>query len=454
MGDSQGGEARFSPLSAVARTCFAQAFVTGTTQGFTRGCLYTGIMYLLAYGINYQSAPVSIRERLAFHPESTLDALQDLWKRETVDEAVLLSTCHRTEIYTTAPHPALIEQWLEERSHLTDLHRHAYYYQDGDMVQHLMKVTSGLDSMILGESQIMGQMKRAYTLACDAGTVGARLKHLFPAVFAVSKQVRSQTEIGANPISVAYVVVQLAKQVFSDLARCRILLIGAGDTIELVATHLYAEKARQLIIANRTVERARQLSESFQARAIRIGDIPAYLKDVDIVITATASQLPILGKGLVESALRLRKRRPIFMADLAVPRDIEPEVRKLAGIHLYDWDDLQTVIQNNLNNRQVIAQQAETMIAMQAMHYMRQLRVLQAGDMIRTFRERLESVRDQELKKALEQWERTQDSPTTLTSLAHNLVNKILHHPTVKLRQAAYDEQWDLVLLTKRLFDL
>lgn len=413
-------------------------------------------MYLLAYGINHKSAPLYVRERLAFHPEQTPKMLQALISREAVNEAVLLSTCNRTEIYTASNDGSAIKEWLAKEPRLSGqyISSFCYQYQDAEMVRHLMRVASGLDSMVLGEPQIFGQIKQAYSIACDAGTVGNRLGHLFPAVFAASKQVRTQTAIGNNPVSMAYAVVQLARRIFSDLTQCKILLVGAGETIELVSTHLYGQGARQLIIANRTVERAQKLATQFQARAIRIGDVPACLTDIDIVVTATASQLPILGKGTLESALRQRKRRPIFMADLAMPRDIEPEVSELEDIYLYNLDNLQSVISQNLKNREEAARQAETMVEMQTTHYMRQLRVINAGDMIRNFREQVENVRDQELAKALEHFERSQNPQTALASLAHSLTNKIMHQPTVKLREAAYHEQLDLLLLMKDLFDL
>lgn len=410
-------------------------------------------MYLLAYGINHKSASLAIREQLAFNPEQVPHILQELICRTAVNEAVALSTCNRTEIYTVGDYDPTVKEWLTKRPHGVDVSC-CYHYQDVDMVRHLMRVASGLDSMVLGESQILGQIKQAYALACDTGTVGSRLQHLFPAVFAASKQVRTQTAIGDNPVSIAYAVVQLAQRIFSNLADCKILLVGAGDTIELIATHLHAQGARQLTVANRTVERARKLSDQFQARAIQIRDVPLYLTETDIVISATASQLPILGKGTLESVLRQRKRRPIFMADLAVPRDIEAEVGELEDIYLYNLDDLQSVIKQNLKNREEAAEQAEAVIAMQAAHYMRQLRVINAGDMIQNFRQKVENVRDQELTKALADFERSNNPQAALASLAHSLTNKIMHQPTVKLRQAAYHEQLDLLLLMKDLFNL
>ena len=408
-------------------------------------------MHLFAHGINHHCAPLALREQLSLSPEAASQALSDLVGREVVNEAVILSTCNRTELYTAANHRAAAGAWLSEQPNVES---YVYHHQDIDMVRHLMRVASGLDSMVLGEPQILGQLKKAYFLACDAGTVGNRLRHLFPAVFSAVKRVRTETAVGANAVSIAYATVQLAKRIFSDLAKCKILLVGAGETIELVATHFCSQDAYQLTIANRTVERARQLADQFQARAIRMGDIPACLKEVDIVVTATASQLPIIGKGTMENVLRTGKRRPIFMADLAVPRDIEAQVSQLEDVYLYNIDDFQTVINENVKNRMEAAKQAEAMVEMQAMHYMRHLRVIKASDMIRDFRQQLEGMRDQALEKALDHLERTKDPQTALASLAHNLTNKIMHQPTVKLREAAYDERLDRLLLMKELFDL
>lgn len=413
-------------------------------------------MALLVCGVNHQSAPLGVREKLVFNPEHVPFALKNLLACEAVNEAMLLSTCNRTEIYTTTDEISVILNWLSSQPHLSDVDvpPFCYTHRDVDMVRHVMRVASGLDSMVLGEPQILGQMKQAYLLACQQGAVGAELKHLFPAVFAASKRIRCQTAIGANPVSIAYAVVQLAKRIFSRIADCRVLLIGAGETIRLISSHLCGQGVHRLIIANRTMTKAEQLADAYQGKAIRVGDIPAHLDNIDIVISATSSQLPLVGKGAVESALRHRKHRPIFMADLAIPRDIEPEVAQLEDVYLYNLDDLQTIIAQNWQNREAAAKQAEAMVEMQAMHYIRQLRVQKAGDMIRQFRERLETVRDQELERAMAHWRRTQDPEAAIAYLAHNLTNKILHQPTIKLRQAAYEEYVQLLLSAKELFDL
>ena len=413
-------------------------------------------MPLLAYGINHKTAPISVREKWSFNPAQTPDVLRELQKFTAVNEAVLLSTCNRTEIYTVQENYSGIEQWLSHHPSMKqfDLTPYHYHYEGFEAVRHLIRVATGLDSMVLGEPQILGQIKQAYQLACETGTVGERLQHIFPAIFAASKVIRSNTEIGNNSVSLAYVIIQLAKRIFSSLKKCRVLLVGAGEIMELVATHLNSHGIHQIIVANRHVENAKRIADAFHGRAIRIGDIPAYIKDVDIVITGTASQLPILGKGMMESALKFKRSRPIFMVDLAVPRDIEPEVAQLEDIYLYNIDDLQSLIAQNMKNRESAAKHAEAMAEIQAEHYLRQLRILDSTDIITRYREQMECLRDQECQKALEQLQRGQNSEETLRNMARNLTNKMMHQPTTKLRKAAYDDRVDILLLAKELFEL
>lgn len=413
-------------------------------------------MPLITYGINHKSAPIALREQLAFDPAQTTLALQNLIQRPNVNEAVLLSTCNRTEIYTASNDAGTVKTWLQDqrRCDSNDIDHHAYSFQGIHAVKHIMRVTSGLDSMIVGEPQIVGQIKQAYQLACDVGCVGNTLKHLFRSVFETSKTIRSQTAISASPVSLAYSVVQLAKTIFNDLKKCRVLLIGAGETIELIATHLDGQGVQQLIVANRTIEKAEQISKQIHAHSIRIGDVPTYLRDIDIIITATASQLPILGKGTIETALKLKKHRPILMVDLAVPRDIEPEVDQLEDVYLYNIDDLHSITQQNLKHRADAAKQAEAMIDMQAEHYMRQLRILDASELISQYRDQLSQLSEQELQKARALLKGGKSPEDIMRQFARNLTNKILHKPTVKLREAAYNEQLDMLLLAKNLFDL
>lgn len=412
-------------------------------------------MPLIAYGVNHQSAPLKVRERLAAGLAESPRALRDFMQQSAVNEAVLLSTCNRTEVYTTHDDVGVVNHWLSEACGFdaSELEPFSYHYRSFDAVRHVMRVASGLDSMMLGEPQILGQVKKAYLSACEIGGVGRQFKQLFPKVFSVSKQIRHETGIGQNAVSVAYAAVELAKRIFSHLRSCHVLLIGAGETVELLATHLRSQGVQQMTVANRTVERAAALADSFQARAIGIGDIPSHLHQMDIVISATASPLPILGKGAIESALKHRKRRPIFMADLAMPRDIEVEAAQLEDVYLYNIDDLQAVIDQNRKDREQAAKQAEALIDMQALHYLNQLRVLDAGTIITRFRENWETVRDQELAKALMHYRRVQDPEAAMRLLAESLTNKMLHQPTLKLRQAAYEQKKELLLLVKDLFE-
>lgn len=410
-------------------------------------------MPLFSCGINHQSAPINVRERLAFNTAQTKTILQDLCQLEAVNEAVLVSTCNRTEIYMSGNHAQAVQQWFHQQSQAANIpiEPHYYWHQDEAAVRHLLRVSSGLDSMVLGESQIFGQIKQAYRLACETGSAGQQLQQLFPAVFAASKTIRETTQIGANPISMAYATVQIAKRIFTHLSHCNVLLIGAGELIELMLTHLSEQGVRQITVANRTLEKAQQLAATSHGLGIRIGDIPHHLAQMDIVITATASQLPIIGKGMMERTLKIGKRRPILMVDLAVPRDIEPEVAQLTDIYLYNIDDLQTTIDANLKNRRVAAQQAEALVELQAAHYMRQLQINRIGDIIAQFRREAEQHRDQVLQKALTELQQGRDPHHTLQQLAHQLTNRILHYPTIQLRQFAYQQHHEALQWAKKL---
>ena len=319
-------------------------------------------MAFLALGINHKTASVDVRERVAFTPEQLVEALQQLCRLTPSREAAILSTCNRSELYLEQDQLSADEvlRWLADyhRLNLDELRACAYIHQDNDAVRHMMRVAAGLDSMILGEPQILGQMKSAYAVAREAGTVGPLLGRLFQATFSTAKTVRTDTAIGENPVSVAFAAVSLAKQIFADLHRSQALLIGAGETISLVARHLHDQGVKRIVVANRTLERASQLAEQFGAHAVLLADIPQELAHSDIVISSTASQLPILGKGAVERALKQRKHKPMFMVDIAVPRDIEPEVGELDDVYLYTVDDLHEVIEENLKSRQGAAQAA------------------------------------------------------------------------------------------------
>lgn len=407
----------------------------------------------MSYGINHKTAPLDIREQCCFDTKHTALALEQLCKRPAVNEAVILSTCHRTEIYCRTEHKHAVPEWLSAHFN-TDLSAYSYQHEGIDTVRHVMRVASGLDSMVLGEPQILGQLKNAYRLACEVGTTGEQLNQLFPAVFSTSKQVRTQTNIGKNPVSLAYAVTQLAKRIFNHLNACTVLFIGAGEMTELIATHFHHEGIQRAYFANRTLERAEQLALPLSGEALRMADIPTILHDVDIIISATASQLPIIGKGMIETTLKHRKHRPLFMADLAVPRDIEPEVNQLDDVYLYNIDDLKDILSQNRQNRAAAAAEAEAIIELQAQHFIHQLRILNAGDMISRYRQQLLSHRDIALEKAHQQLAQGKDPHAVLCAFARSLTNKCLHQPTLKIREAAYHDQLDRLVLIKELLEL
>lgn len=415
-------------------------------------------MSLLAFGINHQTAPVAIRERVAFTPDSLLPALQDLIERTAVNEAAILSTCNRTEVYCglEADNIEVVLNWLQEfhRLERRELEPYIYQHPDQHAVRHMLRVASGLDSMVLGEPQILGQMKDAYQLASEAGTIGKMLSKLFQHTFSVAKQIRTDTAIGHSPVSVAFAAVSLAKQIFGDLGKNTVLLIGAGETIELAARHLKESGIGRIIIANRTVERAHALATELDGYAISLAEMPKHLAEADIVISSTASTLPILGKGSVESALKHRKHKPMFMVDIAVPRDIEPEVDELDDVYLYSVDDLQEIIEENLKSRQDAAHQAEEIIDTQVTHFMGWVRSLESISTIRAFREQAERLRDETLARALGQLERGENPEQVMQELARLLTNKLTHTPSVQIRQASCEGRMEVLDVVRELFDL
>jgi glutamyl-tRNA reductase len=414
-------------------------------------------MGITAFGINHKSASVDLRGRIAFAPETVVESLQAAQVTMGADEVALLSTCNRTEIYLSGDiSDEQLLDWLAASKRLdrADLEVCYYCHRDNQAIRHMISVASGLDSLVLGEPQIFGQIKSAYSVGREAGTVASELNNAFQQAFAAAKRVRSETAIGQNPVSVAYASVSLAEQIFADLKNAHALLIGAGETIELVARHLQDKQIGQITVANRTLTRAQTLAEDFSAEAILLSDIPDYLHRADIVISSTASQLPILGKGAVESALKLRKHKPIFMVDIAVPRDIEPEVEELEDVYLYTVDDLEEVIQDNLRARQTAADLALDIVDQEVQSWSAKQRALAVVDTIRAFRDSAELIRDAEVEKALASLERGQDSADVINALARNLTNKLLHKPTTKLKQASEEGRDNTIDATHELFDL
>ena len=415
-------------------------------------------MALIAVGVNHKTAPVAIRERVAFDAGHLTDALRDLTQSSNMDEAAILSTCNRTELFCCGDDRdgRSVIDWFEHYHKLSDTEVRPYLYVHPDQlaVRHMLRVASGLDSLILGEPQILGQIKDAYAKAVDAGTIGKFLSRLFQHTFSVAKQVRTDTAIGSSPVSVAFAAVSLAKQIFSDLDNHTALLIGAGETIELTARHLHASNTGRIIIANRTVERAHALAAQFDGYAIALNEIPAHLAEADIVIASTGSPLPILGKGAAESAIKKRKHRPMLMIDIAVPRDIEPEVGNLDDVYLYTVDDLQDIIEEGLRSRQEAARQAEEIIDTQVAHFMGWLRSLDAVSLIRCFRDQAQQVRHAEMEKALRRLAAGDAPDEVMEKLSHALTNKLIHAPSAQLRQAGYDGRIELLDAACELFQI
>ncbi len=415
-------------------------------------------MKLLAVGLNHKTAPIEVRERLTFGPDIIAGALRDLKGRQGVHEAVVLSTCNRTELYCAVADGGeeTVRAWLGGFHGIESdrLDPYLYAYAERDAIVHLLRVASGLDSMVLGEPQILGQVKNAFQTAADCTATGKLLCRLFQHAFSVAKTVRTDTAIGSSPVSVAFAAVSLARQIFSDLSKQTALLIGAGETIELAARHLHQNGIGRIVVANRTVERAHELAAQFDGFAIALTEIGNHLAEADIVISSTASPLPVLGKGAVERALKARRRRPMFMVDIAVPRDIEPEVASLSDVYLYTVDDLQGVIDEGLRSRQEAAVQAEEIIAFHAEEFMAWLRSLDAAGLIQDYRQRAEQLRDEVLERAQRQLESGKSPAEVLSFLAHTLTNKLLHAPSSRLRQAARDGDAEILEAANELFQL
>ena len=410
-------------------------------------------MSLYALGLNHQTAPLAVRERVVFHVERLSEALAEL-KRGLAREAAILSTCNRTELYVAGEEPEAAAQWLARyhRFEPDGLSPYLYTLPREQAVRHAFRVASGLDSMVLGEPQILGQMKEAAHAAESAGTLGTLLHKLFQRSFAVAKEVRSTTSVGAHSVSMATAAVKLAARIFPSLKDQNVLLIGAGEMVELCATHFAAQGPARLTVANRTLERAARLAHRFNGRSIELKSLAEHLHEHDIVVSSTASSLPILGKGLVERALRARRRRPMFMVDLAVPRDIEPEVGELDDVFLYTVDDLAEIVSLNLDARRSAVDQAEAIIESQVGQFMHWMQARESVPLIRALREHAEHARRGEVERALKLLQRGEDAALVLESLSQALTNKLMHGPTQALNDAAGDERRALADLLARLF--
>ena len=396
-------------------------------------------MPLVVVGVNHRTAPVEVRERVVFDPARMPEALRELTSLPDVRESIIVSTCNRTELYcvTERGEPELGE-WLQRYHQLgSSIHHCLYRHEEMRAVTHAFSVASGLDSMVLGEPQILGQLKDAYRTAQETGTTGPMLNRLFQAAFSVAKRVRTETQIGANAVSVASAAVSMAKTVFSSFDTRTALMVGAGETIALAARHLHADGLRRMIVANRSVDRARELAAEFQGFAISLDEIPSHLREADIVVASTASPNPIITRAMTASALRARKRRPIFMVDIAVPRDIEPEVAELEDVYLFTIDDLQSVVKENMEGRRQAAREADQMIAAEADRFEMKLRTRDAAPTIRRLRHQAEQAREHTLDQARHMLAAGRSADEVLDFLSATLTNRLIHAPSQRLREAA-----------------
>lgn len=417
-------------------------------------------MSLLALGINHKTAPVSLRERVTFSPDTLNQALGSLLAQPMVQGGVVLSTCNRTELYLSVEQQDDLQEqlvhWLCTYHNLNeaDVRQSLYWYNGNDAVSHLMRVASGLDSLVLGEPQILGQVKKAFSDSQRGQALSAELERVFQKTFSVAKRVRTETDIGASAVSVAFTACTLARKIFESLSGVTVLLVGAGETIELVARHLHEHQVGNMLIANRTASRAQVLADEVGAQVISLSDIDTRLSEADIVISSTASPLPIIGKGMMERAMKARRNQPMLLVDIAVPRDVEPEVGNLANVYLYTVDDLQAIIETNLAQRQAAAVQAETIVAQETCEFMASQREQNASGVIREYRQQSEQTRDELLARAITAIQQGDDAEQVLRDFAWKLTNRLIHSPTKSLTQAAREGDLERLQLLRHSLGL
>jgi glutamyl-tRNA reductase len=412
-------------------------------------------MVFIACGVNHKTAPVNVREQLALPvvgQESLLSRLVDI---PTVNEAAILSTCNRTEIYCDTEEPEQLIPWIAKEHHLSldTLEPHLYLYQGHQGVRHTLRVATGLDSMMLGEPQILGQMKQAYHQACRVGSIKTNLRHLFQYVFSATKRIRHQSGIGQNPVSIAYAAVQLIRTIFTDFNQLKVFIIGSGETATLVAKYLQKAGVNRFMIASRTQENASFLAQSLTGDVLSISDIPQRLCEADVVISATACPLPFINKTMVLNALNQRHLSPMFLLDLAVPRDIEASVGELENVHLYNIDDLKSVVDKGLHERQHAALEAEQLIDVELENYIRWHRSNHAKNIICDYRQQMQLLAQKELERSKRKLLTGECHYDVLTEFSERLLNKLTHRPTLGLRHAAWDNRQELLDLAQYLFD-
>jgi glutamyl-tRNA reductase len=413
-------------------------------------------MNLYVCGLSHKTAPVVVREEMSLCLSRTPEPLLLLREQTCVQGAVLLSTCNRTEFYCATDQALdVVPWWLNLfQACVPRFAPYLYCYQDNDAVEHALKVASGLDSLVLGEPQIFGQLKQSVANAREHGTIGSQLNHLFDYVFSVCKQVRTSTLLGEKPISVASVSVMLAKQIFADLSALNVLFIGVSEINRLAVKHFCEQGVHQVTIANRTLHKAQELAVECGGKAIALEHWTDALRHADLVVTSTSATQPILTQALVQQALVRQKRRPILIIDLAVPRDVEPAVGDLPDVYLYGIDDLQTVVNEHLGHREQAALQAQHLIKKYSSQYINKLQERSAFATIRSFRNKAEEVRDMELERAIAELKNGKVPEEVLTQLSHRLTSKLLHQPTLSMRQAGYDGDGEKLTFVRKLFGL
>ncbi|MBT4884751.1 MAG: glutamyl-tRNA reductase [Legionellales bacterium] len=412
-------------------------------------------MPVFIIGFNHRSTSIDIREKLASSISEQSNIMSILMREAIVAGCMILSTCNRLELICSCDNSndVLTRLAALKNINIDTLQASVYIYKDFEAFKHLLRVSSGLDSMLLGETQIFGQIKGSYSLACSLGFIGAELSQILPHIFFLAKQVRSKTNISSSPVSLAYSIVSLAKSVF-NLEQKKVMLLGSGEIITKIVTYFVEQNFQEIIIANRTFSKAEALAKKHNVKAISLSEMQTYLPEVDIVISAVTSQLPIIGKGLVERAVKAKNSVATLYIDLGVPRNIEPEVKGLAGVYLYNIDNLQGIINKGLQNRQQAAINAEDMVEIEAKKFYNKYCTLGSLSIVRDFRRQIESVRDEVMQNSIQALHQGRDATDVLQDSLRQLTNKILHRPTVSIRKAIIAQREDLLKLTKDFFNL
>jgi len=412
-------------------------------------------MNLNIIGLNHKTAPLSLREKFVFHTDQISHALLDL-KRNKVSQVAILSTCNRTEIYFNGPKNQIVHQWLANYHHikLSQLKKYLYHYSNKDALTHAYQVASGLDSMFLGETQILGQMKQAAKISEYAGTQGRFLSQFFQTVFEAAKEIRSKTNIGASNTTIASTILSQTKKIFGDLYQTKIIFVGAGEMTELIAKYFNKHQPEKITIANRSISRGKKLANKIGAETCLIGEINDQLYEYDIVISATGSQLPVIGLGMIERAIRKRKHKPMLLIDLAIPRDIESETSKLNDIFLYTLDELAQIAQEGINSRTDSVKDAKIIIERKVNNFYKKNNKKKASPTIVSLRNQFEDSRQKEINKAKKQLANGKSIDEILETLSNNLSNKFLHHPTKALNDSAANETKEISELLKKIYNL